>query len=219
MSAHAAPADARVVTLDALFRHACIVPVLTIETLDDAEPLARTLVEAGLPILEITLRTPVALQAIERMRDVPGAIVGAGTVLNAYDLDAVERAGAMFAISPGATPALLHAAADHAMPLLPGIATASELMRGLDAGFRRFKFFPAESSGGIAALRGFAGPFADVRFCPTGGIDATKATDYLALANVFAVGGSWMVPAQAVRARDWPAIATLARGAAALRRA
>lgn len=218
MSAHAMHDDARVVALDALFRHACIVPVLTIETLDVAEPLARTLVDAGLPVLEVTLRTPVALQAIERMRDVTGAVVGAGTVLDAHDLDAVERAGAMFAISPGATPTLLRAAADRATPLLPGVATASELMRGLDAGFRRFKFFPAESSGGIAALRGFAGPFAGVRFCPTGGIDAAKAPDYLALANVFAVGGSWMVPAQAVRTRDWPAIATLARSAASLRR-
>lgn len=218
MSAHGTPGDARIAALDALFRHACIVPVLTIDALDDAEPLARTLVGAGLPILEVTLRTPIALQAIERMRAVPGAIVGAGTVLDAHDLDAVERAGAMFAISPGATPALLNAAADRAMPLLPGIATASELMHGLDAGFRRFKFFPAESSGGVAALRGFAGPFADVRFCPTGGIDAAKAPDYLALANVFAVGGSWMLPAQAVRTRDWSAIATLARSAAALRR-
>jgi 2-dehydro-3-deoxyphosphogluconate aldolase/(4S)-4-hydroxy-2-oxoglutarate aldolase len=216
MSAHD---DARVAALDALFRHACIVPVLTIDTLDDAEPLARTLVKAGLPILEITLRTPVALQAIERMREVPGAIVGAGTVLNAHHLDAVERAGAMFAISPGATSALLRAAADRAMPLLPGIATASELMAARELGYRRFKFFPAESSGGVAALRGFAGPFADVRFCPTGGMDATKAPGYLALGNVFAVGGSWMVPAQAVRKGDWSAIATLARSAAALRRA
>jgi 2-dehydro-3-deoxyphosphogluconate aldolase/(4S)-4-hydroxy-2-oxoglutarate aldolase len=219
MSAHAMPDDARTAALDALFHHACIVPVLTIDTPDDAEPLARTLVDAGLPILEITLRTPVALQAIERMREVPGAIVGAGTVLNAHDLDAVERAGAMFAISPGATSALLRAAADRAMPLLPGIATASELMAARELGYRRFKFFPAESSGGVAALRGFAGPFADVRFCPTGGIDATKAPGYLALGNVFAVGGSWMVPAQAVRKGDWSAIATLARSAAALRRA
>lgn len=219
MSAHATPAGARIAALDALFRHACIVPVLTVDTLADAEPLARTLVDAGLPVLEVTLRTPIALQAIERMRTVPGAIVGAGTVLGAHDLDAVERAGAMFAISPGATPALLRAAADRALPLLPGIATASELMHGLEAGFRRFKFFPAEASGGIAALRGFAGPFADVRFCPTGGIDATKAPAYLAQANVFAVGGSWMLPVQAVRARDWSAIATFAREAAALRRA
>lgn len=214
-----ATADARCAALDAIFDHACIVPVLTIASLDDAEPLARTLVDAGLPVLEVTLRTPIALQAIERMRNVPGAIVGAGTVLDARDLDAVARAGASFAISPGATPALLRAAADLAVPLLPGIATASELMAARDMGYRRFKFFPAESSGGVAALRGFAGPFADARFCPTGGIDAAKAPAYLSLHNVLAVGGSWMVPAHAVHARDWAAIHALASDAASLRRA
>ena len=214
-----ATADARCNALDAIFDRTCIVPVLTITSLDDAEPLARTLVDAGLPVLEVTLRTAVALQAIERMRTVPGAIVGAGTVLDARDLDAVARAGAAFAISPGATPALLRAANDHAMPLLPGIATASELMAARDIGYRCFKFFPAESSGGIAALRGFAGPFADVRFCPTGGIDAAKAPAYLSLHNVLAVGGSWMVPAHAVHARDWATIHALASDAAALRRA
>lgn len=213
-----AMADARCAALDAIFERACIVPVLTVASLEDAEPLARTLVDAGLPVLEVTLRTPVALRAIERMRSVPGAIVGAGTVLDARDLDAVAQAGAAFAISPGATPSLLHAAADLAMPLLPGIATASELMSARDMGYRRFKFFPAESSGGIAALRGFAGPFADARFCPTGGIDAAKAPAYLSLHNVFAVGGSWMVPAGALHARDWAAIHALARNAASLRR-
>lgn len=211
--------DARSAALDALFERACIVPVLVVESIDDAEPLARALVDAGLPVLEVTLRTPVALQAIERMRDVPGAIVGAGTVLDARDLDAVARAGAAFAISPGATPALLRAGNDHALPLLPGIATASELMAARELGYRRFKFFPAESSGGVAALRSLAGPFGDVRFCPTGGIDATKAPAYLALGNVFAVGGSWMVPANSLRMRDWAAIHALARDAAALRRA
>lgn len=211
--------DARSAALDALFDAACVVPVLVVESLDDAEPLARTLVDAGLPVLEVTLRTPVALQAIERMRRVPGAIVGAGTVLDARDLDAVARAGAAFAISPGATHALLSAANERAIPLLPGVATASELMAARALGYRRFKFFPAESSGGVAALRAFAGPFADVRFCPTGGIDAAKAPAYLALRNVFAVGGSWMVPADRLRARDWAAIHALARDAAALRRA
>lgn len=211
--------DARITALDAILEHACVVPVLTIESIDDAEPLARTLVDAGLPVLEVTLRTPVALRAIERMRTVPGVIVGAGTVLDARDLDAVSHAGAAFAISPGATPALLHAAADHATPLLPGIATASELMVAREFGYRRFKFFPAESSGGVAALRGFAGPFADVRFCPTGGIDAAKAPAYLSLGNVLAIGGSWMVPASALRARDWAAIHSLACEAALMRRA
>ncbi|MFD0725179.1 bifunctional 4-hydroxy-2-oxoglutarate aldolase/2-dehydro-3-deoxy-phosphogluconate aldolase [Lysobacter brunescens] len=210
---------ARSAALDALFERTCIVPVLVVESLDDAEPLARALVDAGLPVLEVTLRTPVALQAIERMRRVPGAIVGAGTVLDARDLDAVARAGAAFAISPGATPALLRAGNGHVMPLLPGIATASDLMVARELGYRRFKFFPAESSGGVAALRSLAGPFGDVRFCPTGGIDAAKAPAYLALPNVFAVGGSWMVPANSVRMRDWAAIHALARNAAALRRA
>lgn len=214
-----ATASTRCARLDAIFDRACIVPVLTIASLDDAEPLARTLVDAGLPVLEVTLRTPVALQAIERMRAVPGAIVGAGTVLDARDLDAVSRAGAAFAISPGATPTLLQAAANLAIPLLPGIATASELMAARDMGYRRFKFFPAESSGGVAVLRGFAGPFADVRFCPTGGIDAAKAPAYLSLHNVLAVGGSWMVPADALRARDWGTIHALSSVAASLRRA
>lgn len=203
--------------IDDILRHACVVPVLTIDDIDDAIPLARTLVDAGLPVLEVTLRTPAALRAIERMREVPGAIVGAGTVINARDLDAVEHAGAAFAISPGATSALYAAARDRTIPLLPGIATASELMAGLEHGWRRFKFFPAEASGGIAALRGFAGPFADVRFCPTGGIDATKAPAYLALSNVSAIGGSWMVPAHALRARDWQTIQALASAASTLR--
>lgn len=211
--------DVRSAALDAIFRHACIVPVLVVESIEDAVPLAQALVDAGLPVLEVTLRTPVALQAIERMRSVPGAIVGAGTVLDARDLDAVARAGAAFAISPGATPALLRAGHDHALPLLPGIATSSELMAAREMGYRRFKFFPAESSGGTAALRSLAGPFGDVRFCPTGGIDAMKAPAYLALSNVFAVGGSWMVPANCVRMRDWAAIHALARDASALRRA
>ncbi len=211
--------DARSAALDGLFERTCIVPVLVVESIDDAVPLAHALVDAGLPVLEVTLRTPVALKAIERMRDVPGAIVGAGTVLDARDLDAVVRAGAAFAISPGATPALLHAGNGHALPLLPGIATASELMIARELGYRRFKFFPAESSGGIAALRAFAGPFPDVRFCPTGGIDAAKAPAYLSLRNVFAVGGSWMVPTNSIRMRDWAGIHALARDAAALRRA
>ncbi len=208
--------------VDQILQQATVVPVLAVADLDDAIPLAQTLVAAGLPVLEITLRTPIALDVIRRMRDVPGAIVGAGTVLTSADLAAVQAAGAAFAISPGGTDALYAAALSgeglsDAIPLLPGIATASELMRGLEHGYKRFKFFPAESSGGIPALKGFAGPFAHVKFCPTGGIDAAKAPAYLALPNVITVGGSWMVPNDALAAKDWVRIGELAKAAAALR--
>ncbi len=170
-------------------------------------------------VLEITLRTPCALEAIALIaRELPDACVGAGTVLSGKDLDAVTAAGARFAISPGATDSLYREASGNPVPLIPGIATASELMRGLEHGWQRFKFFPAESSGGIAGLRGLGGPFAQVRFCPTGGIDAAKAPAYLALPNVACVGGSWMVPADALVARDWMRIGDLAREAAALPR-
>ncbi|QIL20386.1 bifunctional 4-hydroxy-2-oxoglutarate aldolase/2-dehydro-3-deoxy-phosphogluconate aldolase [Thermomonas sp. HDW16] len=205
--------------VDAVFALAPVIPVLTIERLDDALPLARALADNGLPVLEITLRTACAVDAIALIaRELPNACVGAGTVLNARDLDAVTQAGARFAISPGATDTLYRAAADGPVPLIPGIATASELMRGLEHGWQRFKFFPAESSGGMPALRGFAGPFAQVRFCPTGGIDAAKAPGYLALPNVACVGGSWMVPADALKTGDWQRIGGLASEAAALKR-
>jgi 2-dehydro-3-deoxyphosphogluconate aldolase/(4S)-4-hydroxy-2-oxoglutarate aldolase len=205
--------------VDALFALAPVVPVITIARLEDAVPLARALADNGLPVLEVTLRTACALEAIALIaRELPAACVGAGTVLNARDLDAVAQAGARFAISPGATDALYRDAASCGIPLIPGIATASELMRGLEHGWQRFKFFPAESSGGVAALKGFAGPFAQVRFCPTGGIDAAKAPSYLALPNVACVGGSWMLPADALAAGDWKRIGSLAREAAALKR-
>ena len=201
--------------IDAILRRTPVLPVLAIERLDDAVPLARALVDGGLPVLEVTLRSDVALEAIHRIVDeVPDAIVGAGTVLSAADLDAVARAGAVFAISPGATDALYEAAAGVAMPWIPAVATASELMRGLEHGHRRFKFFPAESSGGIAALKAFAGPFPQAKFCPTGGIDAATAPRYRALANVITVGGSWMVPKDALASRDWDRIRTLAHQAA-----
>jgi len=204
--------------VDALLSRAPVLPVLVIERLDDAVPLARALVQAGLPVLEVTLRTECALEAIACIvAEVPGACVGAGTVLNVADLAAVKAAGAAFAISPGATDALYAAARDAATPWIPAIATASELMQGLEHGHRRFKFFPAESSGGTATLRAFAGPFPQARFCPTGGIDADSAPRYLALGNVMTVGGSWMVPADALAERDWVAIAVLAGRAATLR--
>lgn len=212
--------EAHAERIDALLTRAPALPVLSIADLDSAVPLARALVEAGLPVLEITLRTPVAAEAIRRIvAEVPAAIVGAGTVLTPRDFDAVAAAGARFAISPGATEALYAAAAQAPLPWLPAVATASELMRGLEHGYRRFKFFPAESAGGVGALRAFAGPFAQARFCPTGGIDAASAPRYLALPNVITVGGSWMVPAAALAARDWAAIAAAARAAAVLRAA
>ena len=206
--------------LDDVLKQAPVVPVLAIERVAQAGPLARALVEAGLPVLEVTLRTPVALEAIRRIRiEVPSAVVGAGTVLTPTDVAAVDAAGAAFAIAPGATPTLYAAARTSSIPFLPGIATASELMAGLEQGHTRFKFFPAEAAGGIAALRGFAGPFPQVKFCPTGGIDAARAPAYLALPNVVTVGGSWMVPADALAAADWARIGTLARVAAGLRQA
>lgn len=205
--------------VDDVFALATVIPVLAIDRIEDALPLCRALVDNGLSALEITLRTACALEAIELVaRELPQACVGAGTVLSAADLARVTEAGARFAISPGGTDALFAAAKASAVPLIPGIATASELMRGLEHGWRRFKFFPAESSGGIAALKGFAGPMPMARFCPTGGIDAAKAPSYLALPNVACVGGSWMVPADAVKAGDWARIGALAGEAAALKR-
>jgi 2-dehydro-3-deoxyphosphogluconate aldolase/(4S)-4-hydroxy-2-oxoglutarate aldolase len=206
--------DARI---DALLSRAPVLPVLRIDRLADAVPLARTLVDAGLPVLEVTLRSDVALEAIRRIADaVPEACIGAGTVLTAAQLAAVGEAGAAFAISPGATDALYAAAASMALPWIPAVATASDVMRGIDHGHRRFKFFPAEAAGGVAALRAFAGPFAGVLFCPTGGIDAANAAGYLRLSNVITVGGSWMVPADALERQDWARIAGLARQCLAL---
>lgn len=211
--------DLRMQRTDAVFALAPVIPVITIDAIDDALPLARALVDNGLATLEVTLRTPVALAAIERIAaELPDACVGAGTVLDIVALNSSIRAGARFAISPGATEALYDIAQYTDIPLIPGIATASELMRGLERGWRRFKFFPAESSGGIAALKGFAGPFSQARFCPTGGIDAAKAPAYLALPNVACIGGSWMLPADAIKAGDWARIGALAREAASLKR-
>jgi len=203
--------ESRAAALDALLARAPVLPVLSIERIDDAVPLARALVAGGLPVLEVTLRSDVALAAIAAIRAaVPGAVVGAGTVLHPGDLHSVAAAGAMFAISPGASDELYAAAAGAPIPFLPAIATATELMRGLTNGHRRFKFFPAAAAGGTAALRAFAGPFPQVKFCPTGGIDADSAAAYLALANVITVGGSWMAPADALHTRDWARIAALA---------
>lgn len=210
--------DQHAAALDAILGRAPVLPVLVIERAEDAVPLARTLAEAGLPVLEVTLRTDAALAAIERIaREVPDACVGAGTVLRPVDLAAVAEAGAEFAIAPGTTETLYAAARTSAIPFLPAVATAGEVLRGLEHGHRRFKFFPAAALGGPVALKAFAGPFPQVRFCPTGGIDADSAPQYLALPNVVTVGGAWMVPAEAVAARDWKRIGELARRAASLR--
>ena len=200
--------------LDSMMRAAPVIPVLVIDRIEDALPIARALVEGGLPVLEVTLRTPAALDAIRAMRDVEGAIIGAGTVLNPRQLEQVAEAGAEFAVSPGLTESLGKAAADSPVPLLPGTATASDVMRALDLGFTRLKFFPAMSSGGIPALKGLSAVFRSVAFCPTGGITMDNARDWLALPSVACVGGSWLVPAGEV---DAEAIGRRARGAALLR--
>ncbi len=195
-----------------------VIPVIVIEQLEHAVPLARALVDGGVRVLEITLRTPVALQAIRAIAaEVKGAIVGAGTLTRPEDFDACLHAGAAFGVSPGLTPALIAAARASALPLLPGVMTPSEVIAATAAGFEQLKLFPAQQAGGIGMLKAMAGPFAGVTFCPTGGITAPVARDYLALPNVACVGGSWLAPREAVLARDWGTITRLARETAALR--
>jgi 2-dehydro-3-deoxyphosphogluconate aldolase/(4S)-4-hydroxy-2-oxoglutarate aldolase len=196
-----------------ILQAAPVIPVIVVERAEDVVPLGRVLVDAGLPVLEITLRTPAALAAIRLAAgEVEGAVVGAGTVLSRRDLDAVAEAGARFAVSPGLTPALL---GPHDTPLLPGVSSPSELMVGLDAGLTEFKFFPAVASGGLAMLKALAGPFPQARFCPTGGVDASNAAEFLALPNVVCVGGAWPAPQALVRAGRWDEIRALASAAAA----
>jgi 2-dehydro-3-deoxyphosphogluconate aldolase/(4S)-4-hydroxy-2-oxoglutarate aldolase len=200
--------------LAVLFRQAMVIPVLTIERLNDAVPLARALVAGGVRVLEVTLRTPVAIEAAKAIvAEVPDAIVGIGTILNAGDLARAEGIGAQFGISPGATPELLKAASESGLPFAPGIATASELMQTLAQGFGVVKFFPAEQSGGIKALRALAGPFPDARFCPTGGIGEANAAAWLAEPNVVAVGGSWLCPAADIRSGNWAGITAMCQRA------
>src|SRR5471032_2539618 len=196
--------------LAALLKSAVVIPVLTIERLEDAVPLARALVVGGVRVLEVTLRTPVAIEAAKAvMSEVPDAIIGIGTILTADDLARAEALGVVFGISPGATPDLLKAAAASGLPFAPGIATASELMQALTHGFNLVKFFPAEQSGGIKALRALAGPFPDVRFCPTGGVGEANAASWLSEPNVVAVGGSWLCPAADIRAGNWAGITAI----------
>lgn len=201
--------------IDRILTAAPVIPVLVIDRIEDALPVARALVEGGLPVLEVTLRTPVALDAIRAMKAVEGAIVGAGTVLNPGQYEAAVEAGAEFAVSPGLTDRLAAAAGDGPIPLLPGVASAADIMRALDHGFSRLKFFPAEAAGGLPALKAFSAVFGGVKFCPTGGITLDKAPEWLALDSVLCVGGSWLVPSG--EAADAKAIRTRAERARALR--
>ncbi|HYW17517.1 MAG TPA: bifunctional 4-hydroxy-2-oxoglutarate aldolase/2-dehydro-3-deoxy-phosphogluconate aldolase [Allosphingosinicella sp.] len=200
--------------IDRILTAAPVIPILVIERVEDALPIARALVEGGLPVLEVTLRTPAALDAIRAMKAVDGAIVGAGTVLNAAQYEAAVAAGAEFVVSPGLTDRIAAAAAGSPAPLLPGVASAADIMRALDHGFSRLKFFPAEASGGLPALKAFGAVFGEVKFCPTGGITLASTPDWLALESVFCVGGSWVVPAGA--ASDPLGVTERARLAAAL---
>lgn len=202
----------------ALMRLAPVIPVLTVESREDGLAQARALVAGGLPAIEVTMRTPAALEAIRAIAaEVPGAVVGAGTVLDETGMSTALAAGARFLVSPGATPHLARAAIAAPVPFLPGCATASEAMALREYGFRQLKFFPAEAAGGAKALAALAGPLADLQFCPTGGIDAAKAPAYLGLPNVVCVGGSWMAPRAALAAGDVATIERLAREATRLR--
>jgi 2-dehydro-3-deoxyphosphogluconate aldolase/(4S)-4-hydroxy-2-oxoglutarate aldolase len=218
MTSAPAEASSRSDRLQELLRIAPVIPVITIERVGDAIPLARALVAGGLRLLEITLRTPAGPEAAAAIiADVPDAIVGIGTVLTPQDLTRCSVMGARFALSPGATPELLDVAAQSDMPFMPGVATASELMAAVARGFTTVKFFPAVPAGGIAALKALAGPFPQVRFCPTGGVNEGNAAEWLALSNVTVVGGSWLTPEVDLRAGAWDRITKRARLASALR--
>ncbi len=195
-----------------------VIPVVRIERAEDAVPLARALAKGGLPAIEITLRTPKALDAIRRVAaEVPEAIVGAGTILNAAQFGEAVAAGATFIVSPGQTPAVFDAAEDSSVPLLPGATTATEIMLAAERGYNTLKFFPAEQSGGVSFLKSLASPFQGVRFCPTGGITPANASTYLALSNVVCVGGSWVAPDALIAGGEWDQITALAAEAAKLK--
>ncbi|QJR82436.1 bifunctional 4-hydroxy-2-oxoglutarate aldolase/2-dehydro-3-deoxy-phosphogluconate aldolase [Alteromonas pelagimontana] len=197
-----------------IFAAGPVVPVLVIHDVEKAVPLAKALMAGGIRVLEVTLRTPAALDVIKVIADeVPDALIGAGTVTNAQQLKSVIEAGAKFAISPGMTAELLKAGMECEIPLIPGISSTSDLMKGKDAGYTHMKFFPAEASGGIKAIKSISGPFPDVVFCPTGGIGPDNYKDYLALKNVVCVGGSWVAPDEAIANSDWNTITKLAEEA------
>ncbi len=193
-----------------------VIPVLVIDDAAKAEGLAQALIAGGLPALEVTLRTPAALEAIAEMAKVAGGVVGAGTLLTTADVEAAKKAGAVFGVAPGATDRLLDACEANDLPLLPGAATSTEVMRLLERGYTMQKFFPAEANGGAKALKAIGAPLPKVKFCPTGGITLENAHDYLSLANTICVGGSWVAPANLVRAGDWAAITALAAEASML---
>jgi 2-dehydro-3-deoxyphosphogluconate aldolase/(4S)-4-hydroxy-2-oxoglutarate aldolase len=205
-------------TVEELMARQPVIPVLTVESAESATDLAEVLVGSGLPVLEVTLRTDAAIDCIRRMATVKGSIVGAGTVLNAGVVNRAVGAGAQFIVTPGLSEAAVEAARKAAVPILPGVATATEIMAGLDLGLDRFKFFPAEQAGGLAMLDALMGPFGRVKFCPTGGITLELARDYLARPNVACVGGGWVAPKNLIEARKWDEIGKLARAAAALKR-
>ncbi|WP_146591555.1 bifunctional 4-hydroxy-2-oxoglutarate aldolase/2-dehydro-3-deoxy-phosphogluconate aldolase [Puniceibacterium confluentis] len=211
------PKDASIQS-EALCRLAPVVPVLVIDDASSARALAEALIAGGLPALEVTLRTPAALDAIREMAKVEGGVVGAGTLLTPADVRAAVAAGAKFGVSPGATETVLTACEEADLPLLPGVATASEVMRLLERGYTVQKFFPAEANGGAPALKAIGAPIPQVRFCPTGGVSLKNANDYLSLSNTICVGGSWVAPKDLVAKGDWKAIEELAREAAALPR-
>ncbi|ABD69786.1 2-keto-3-deoxy-phosphogluconate aldolase [Rhodoferax ferrireducens T118] len=200
-----------------VMQDAPVIPVIVLNNIAHAVPMARALVAGGIRMLEVTLRTPQALACIEAIaRDVPEAVVGAGTVRTRADAQAAAMAGARFAVSPGFTPAVGQACRDVGLALLPGVATGSEIMQALEAGFTELKFFPALQAGGPAMLKAWSGPFFDVKFCPTGGVTLHNAPDFLALPNVVCVGGSWLVPADALTQGDWARITQLARATKSL---
>lgn len=202
----------RTTEIDSICQRTNVIPVLTIDRLEDAVPLCRALYEGGLTVLEITLRTDCAIEALFRLRDaLPEASIGAGTVLTPAQYRRVEEAGVDFVVTPGTTDRLYEYGIESPVPLLPGIATATELMTGWQFGYRRFKFFPAEASGGVAALKALAGPMRDVRFCPTGGITPDNAANYLKLRNVMCVGGTWVAPKELIEQENWDAIREIAR--------
>lgn len=195
-----------------------VIPVIIIDRLEDAQPLAEALVAGGLPVLEVTLRSPAALDAIRIMAKVPGAVVGAGTVITPEQVAQVADAGAKFIVSPGTYPGLVDAVLDSGIPYLPGVATPAEMMYLLSRGIRHQKLFPATVVGGIDMLKAVSSPLSQIKFCPTGGVTAATAPDFLALPNVMCVGGSWVTPANMVKAGDWAGITALAREAASLPR-
>lgn len=211
------PQDAA--ALRATLSLAPVIPVIILDDVDKARPLAEALVAGGLPVLEVTLRTPNALRVIAEMARVTGAVVGSGTIRSPLQMGHSVDAGCQFMVSPGASPRLLEAAEDYAIPLLPGVATPTEAMTASEHGYSFLKFFPAEALGGAPVLKAFASPLPDIIFCPTGGIDLIKARTYLALPNVICVGGSWVLPQDAIESGDFRRIEALAREAAGLRKA